>query len=226
MLALVYKDLYQVRKSIMQILAIWGFFMIIAVISSVNGKQFYTGSFVYVYGFITTYSIMERILYNEDRYKGIYFMKILPLKKSMIVGNKFVTGLTLVILSCIISSLFSFLIYAISPQIQSFQDIIASVSVLFVFNLIYCGVSLGLFFSVGYAKSRQYTVIIVMLFAMLTALIPTFIEKPAVDGFLKSVLGLLNQPYTPFIFLLVGSLIYAACWAASLRVFKRKSYIS
>jgi hypothetical protein len=55
---------------------------------------------------------------------------------------------------------------------------------------------------------------------------PSLIQDTAAAEYIKNTIKLLDQPYTPFIFLLVGLLIYAACWAVSLRVFKRKSYIS
>jgi hypothetical protein len=211
----------------MQVLAIWGFFALIAILSNLHGKSNYiTNVLVYLYGLMAVYAIVQQILYNEDKYKGIYFMKTLPLKESMIVDNKFVTVIVLDVLSFVVSFMLLGVIGIVTPQNISLMDIIMNILILVSVNLAYCGILLLLFFCVGPAKSRQYMSFIVIILILAISLGPSLIQGTAAAEYIKDAIKLLDQPYTPFAFLLVGPLIYAACWAASLRVFKRKSYIS
>jgi len=218
MIALIYKDLYLARKILIQILVICGVFAIIGAINAAKGDISLIETFMYVYGFMTVYSIIDRILYYEDHYKGVYFMRTLPIKESAIVTNKFIVGLILITFSGIILLSFTFLLHMALPNNLSQKEIMFLILILGV-NLIYCAIYLAMYFFVGYAKARQYVIGILMVL-MLT---PAVIGMIAQEWMLKALNFLFATPYIPPVVLIIGIGIYAICWTISIHAFKHES---
>jgi hypothetical protein len=223
MKALVYKDLYLVRKTVLQFLAFFALALGIAFFLSSREKEMVMLVTLSVCGFVIIYGVyilMERLFYNEDKYKGLYFMKTLPLKTSTIISSKFITALILtvffVVMSLLVCAFISF-IFLHSINLGVIASALAIVSSL---ALSYASLCIYLFFAFGFTKWRQYTSYTMIALILAISLGPALLQGTVVLEVIVNSLRLLNTPYTPLIFLLGCAFIYALCCKASVSKFK------
>lgn len=223
MKVLVYKDLYLVRKTVLQFLVFFAFALGIAFFLSLKEPEMAMTITLSICGFVIIYGVymlMERIFYNEDKYKGFYLLKILPLKTSTIVGSKFITVLVLTAFMFTLSFLISILISFIFLRGINLALIASTLTIISSLALSYASLCVYLFFALGFAKWRQYTSYIMVIFILVISLGPALLQGTVVLEVIVNSLRLLNTPYTPLIFLLGCAFIYALCWKASLSKFK------
>jgi len=218
MALLIYKDFYQVRKPIRQLLIIW----LIAAAFAIAANADFGQTLVYTYGFVFIYSIMARILYTEDKNRGLYFMRTLPLKPSLIVGGKFLSGLVLVAAMIALTTAFMLTSAAIQHQPQYLADNMFIIAIIATAGLIYCGLYLFAFFNWGYAKATQYIVAAIFAVFFLSMLLPTLL-KGIISG--KAIIDFLNSlthSYMLVLSIMAALLIYLVCYWGAAKAFKRK----
>jgi len=222
MKALVCKDLYLVRKTVLQFLVFFALALGIAFFLSSREKEMVMLITLSVCGFVIIYGIyilIERIFYCEDKYDGLYFMKTLPLKTSAIVSSKFITVLILTVFAFAISFLLCAIISFIFLHSFNLSLIASALTIVSSLALSYASLCIYLFLTLGYPKWRQYTSYIMIALILAISLGPALLQGTVVLEVIVNSLRLLNTPYTPLIFLLGCAFIYALCWKASLSKF-------
>ena len=213
MLSLVYKDFYQTRKVLIFCLVIWAVFLGIGMINGAEGGA----SLVYSFGIIMVNTVLTRILYNEDRYQGTYFMKTLPIKSSLIVTSKFVGGFILVAGSSLMTCLAASIICRMGLHGLTSKDVATATLMSFAFTLVFCGVFLRLYFAYGYAKVAQYMVLATIGIVIIVSVIIAILKELATAMTLTAIM---SQPYWIAIFPIIAIIVYIECWRSALRRFK------
>ena len=213
MMPLVYKDFYQTRKVLIYCLLIWAIFLGLGMINTSEGGV----GLIYSAGIIITNTMLTRILYNEDRYQGIYFMKTLPLKSSLIVTSKFFVGFILSAGSSLLVGLAASIIWKMGLHGFTTQDAIAATLVSFAFTLIFCGFFLKLYFAYGYAKVAQYMVLVTIGVVIILSTTQTILKELTVR---TGAITAPSQAYWLVMLPLIGLITYTICWRSTLKSFK------
>ncbi len=213
MTALVYKDFYQTRKVLIYCLVIWAIFVGLAMINTSEGGV----GLIYSAGIIITNTMLTRILYNEERYQGIYFMKTLPLKSSLTVTSKFVVGFILSAGSSLLVGLAASIVCRMGLHGLTTQDAIGATLVSFTFTLIFSGFFVKLYFAYGYAKVAQYMVLVTIGVVIVLSTIEAILKELAAK---TGAMTALNQPYWLVVPPLIGLITYTLCWRSALKSFR------
>lgn len=219
MLYIIYKDLYQARKTIFLYFLI-GLVFIISNMYNDMGIYMSVGFiFLLVYGVVATNE------YVEDKNKGYSLLRTLPLKPYKIVMSKYITSILLAI-----SGVLYYLILAKLSGgrivIDNLLYSILSIGVSFV--LVFTGILYIFIYKYGAAKAINLSRLFFFGFFFLPVIIssiikyipkPSFIESGKLEMFLESIP--LDLTGWSLLFLGISLIIYLLTMLASIRQFKK-----
>lgn len=219
MLNIIYKDLYQARKTIFLYLLI-GLVFIFSTIYNDMGI-FMSVGFI----FLMVYGVVARNEYIEDKNRGYSLLRTLPLKPYKIVVSKYMTGLILASVSVLYYYLMSF-VFNNETILNSSMITIPLIGA--GFALIFTGVLYIFIYKYGAARAINLSRIFFFGFFFLPVIIsallknvpsPSFIES----GELESILESIATDFTlwSLLFLGISLVIYLLTMLASINQFKK-----
>ncbi|WIV11498.1 ABC-2 transporter permease [Proteiniborus sp. MB09-C3] len=219
MLYIIYKDIYQARKTILL------YFMIglVFIMSTIRNDM---GIFMSVgFIFMMVYGVTARNEYAEDKNKGYSLLRTLPLKPYKIVMSKYITALLLAI-----AGMLYYLVLArfTNGKIVFDSTLSLALSVGVSLALIFTGILYTFIFRYGAAKAINLSRLFFFGFFFLPVIIsslakyipkPSFIESGKLEMFLESI----SLDLTGWSFLLLGIAfaIYLLTMLASINQFKK-----
>lgn len=221
MLYIVYKDLYQSRKTIALYFTIGLVFILYSFLNNLGLAMSAAFTFVMVYG------VVIRTEYNEDKNKGYTLLRILPIKPYKIVISKYITPLLL--------ATAGILFYVIIAKLSGGRMTIDNVAISIIlagsgFTLAFTGAVYVLIYRYGAAKAINISRIIffalMFLPGLISSLLVKYIPKPSFiqSGKLENLLERLSNNPVNFNLLIIGLAlaIYLLTMLISIRQFNNK----
>lgn len=219
MLNIIYKDLYQARKTIFLYFLI-GLIFIFSTIYNDMGI-FMSVGFI----FLMVYGVVARNEYIEDKNRGYSLLRTLPLKPYKIVMSKYMTALILAAASVLYYYLISF-IFGNDTIISSPMITIPLIGA--GFSLIFAGILYIFIFKYGASKAINLSRIFFFGFFFIPAIVSTILKnvpKPSFieSGELETLLESLATDFTMWslVFLGISLIIYLLTMLASINQFKK-----
>ena len=168
MLYIIYKDIYQSRKSILLYMLLGAIFLLFNLLNGMGIGIVATFIFVLVYG------IVSRNEYYEDKNGGYMMLKTLPIKPYKIVISKFITAIIL----SVIGAIFSYVFISVYTRSFILDDvtklmILAGVSV----SLLFSGFLYILVYKVGATRAINVSRILFFAIFFLTPLLISYTVK-------------------------------------------------
>lgn len=219
MLNIIYKDLYQARKTILLYLVI-GLVFILSTIYNDMGI-FMSVGFI----FIMVYGVVARNEYVEDKNRGYSLLRTLPLRPYKIVMSKYMTGLILAGIGVLYYYLVSF-IFNNESLMNSSMITIPLIGA--GFSLIFTGVLYIFIYKYGAAKAINLSRIFFFGFFFLPVIVSNllvYIPKPSFieSGELEVLLERIASDFTiwSLLFLGISLVLYLITMLASISQFKK-----
>lgn len=223
MLYIIYKDLYQSRKTIFLYFLIG----LVFIISSFFNDMGIAMSAAFI--FMMVYGVVVRNEYNEDKNKGYTLLRTLPIKPYKIVLSKYITAFLL--------SVAGVLFYFIIAKLSGGRIVINNLSKIIVltgagFALVFTGILYIFIFRYGAAKainiSRLFFFGFLFLPGIISSLIryipkPSFIESGELEMFLEKFFS--NFFSSTLTIVGLALIIYMLTMLASIKQFKKNKLI-
>lgn len=219
MLNIIYKDLYQARKTIF-LYFLMGLIFIFSTIYNDMGI-FMSVGFV----FLMVYGVVARNEYTEDKNRGYSLLRTLPLKPYKIVISKYMTALILAAVSVLYYYLVSFVFgnkTILSTSMITIPLIGAG------FALIFTGILYIFIYKYGASKAINLSRIFFFGFFFIPVIISTLLENVPMPSFIElGELEILLDSFTTdftlwsLLFLGISLAIYLLTMLASINQFKK-----
>lgn len=209
---IIYKDLYQSKKTIMV-------YLIIGLVFVILGTSSDNPAFIGIPIILIVYSVLARNELYEDKNKGYVFLKTLPLKPYKIVLSKYLLCIILALIGTLYSTVVLVLVKKGNIAYSEFAVILACGAV----ALLMSGVLFNLIYRYGAAKAISYTRLVFISFAFLPMVLKLALERivseEAIAGVLKS---LSNIDLSTF--LIIALALFIILMLDSIRIFYKKKY--
>lgn len=219
MLNIIYKDLYQARKTIFLYFLI-GLIFIFSTIYNDMGI-FMSVGFI----FLMVYGVVARNEYTEDKNRGYSLLRTLPLKPYKIVMSKYLTALILAIASVLYYYLMSF-VFGNETIMSSSMITIPLIGA--GFALIFTGILYIFIYKYGASRAINLSRIFFFGFFFIPAIISALLDNIPMPSFIESgeleiLLESLATDFTMWslVFLGISLIIYLLTMLASIRQFKK-----
>jgi len=219
MLNIIFKDLYQARKTILLYLAV-GLVYILSTIRTEAGMPMSVG-----FIFLMIYGVVVRNEYVEEKNRGYSLLRTLPLKPYKIVMSKYMAAIVLAVISVIYYGLMTILFGS------NVVDISFMISILLVgagFALIFTGIIYIFIYKYGASRAINLSRIFFIVFFLIPVFFSTILEKIPKPSFIESgklemFLESIATDFTTWSLLFVGIslIIYFLTMIASISQFKK-----
>lgn len=219
MLNIMFKDLYQARKTILLYLAL-GLVYILSTIRTEAGIAMSVG-----FIFLMIYGVVARNEYVEEKNRGYSLLRTLPLKPYKIVMSKYMAAIVLAVISVIYYGLMALLFGS------NVADIRFMISILLVgagFALIFTGILYIFIYKYGAARAINLSRIFFLGFWLIPVVFstilekvpkPSFIESGKLEMFLESIAA--DFSTLSLLFVGISLIIYFLTMIASISQFKK-----
>ncbi|MGF7058959.1 ABC-2 transporter permease [Brassicibacter mesophilus] len=216
MLYIIFKDIYQSRKSIILYMVLGVMFILF---NRVNGTEL---GMVSAFIFVLVYGIVSRNEYNEDKNGGYMMLRTLPIKSYKIVVSKFITAIIL----AAIGALFSYAVISIYSRTFILDEatkllILAGVSV----SLLFSGFLYILVYKFGATRAINISKILFFGIFFLPPIIVSYILKnipksfdiSSIDAFINNLNGIKIISFV--------LIIYIGMMLISISIFEKKKAV-
>jgi len=216
MLSLMMKDIYLLRKTIVLCML----YLVILIIS-LSGMED-AGAVFAVCIFALVHMFMMTSCYQDERNKSDIILNSMPLKRSVIVGSKYL----MLFMYVVIASAF----YLVASWILGQLNLLGKTSGLsvggLILTLLVCSVSAGiylpLYFKVGYMKSRLLSLIVFFAFFFILGFLVPGAEMGGTDS--GSIDWPVSAPAERITALLLSLAVLAVSYLISLRIYRNKEF--
>ena len=215
---IIYKDIYQARKSIILYMLLGVMFILF---NRVNNTEL---GMVSAFIFVLVYGIVSRNEYNEDKNGGYMMLRTLPIKSYKIVVSKFITAIIL----AVIGALFSYVVISVYSRSFIIDDatkllILAGVSI----SLLFSGFLYILVYKVGATKAINISRFLFFGIFFLPPILISYIVKnvPIPKNFDMNSIDMIITNLSPIKILSVVLVIYIGMMLISISIFEKKKAV-
>lgn len=210
MLGIILKDIYQMKKVILISIAYGVFFIGTIATSNISMVNRYILTFSFI--------VVATNEYQEEKNKGYWLLKTLPIKAYKIVVGKFLKTFLITILGVVLT----FTLLMLHPQISNIDSIIIKSFInTFSITLIFIGIFYALQYRIGANKSISYLRIIFFVLFFAPDIINLIKTKSNNALGFKSTIEILNT-YSIFG---IGLIVYIILMFVSIRQFKKNCVV-
>ncbi len=219
MLYLIYKDLYQARKTI----TLYFLIGVVFIVSTIYNDM---GIFMSVgFIFLMVYGVVARNEYTEDKNKGYSLLRTLPLKPYKIVMSKYITAFLL----SIVGVLYYYILTKLLGNKVIMDNTFAGIPLVGAgFALVFTGILYIFIYKYGAARAINLSRLFFFGFFFIPVIIssliryipkPRFLESGQLEVFIERIFN--NFTICSLIFLGVALVIYLITMLISINQFKK-----
>ena len=207
MLKIVFKDIYQLRKSIV-------IYIIIGLFLSIFGIKDNNMSMIGISTFLIVYSVVAQSEFYEDKNRGYYFLKTLPIKRYKIVVSKFITTLIL----AAAGSLFGLTAALVLGDSIVFNQVLKIILMSLGISLNFAGTLYVLSYKMGALKAINITRYLFITFAFIPLILSSLLKPLFSQEQLIRIIQILDN-FNIIQFFVLMIIIYMFLMFLSIKVF-------
>ena len=211
MLSLIWKD-YLIQKRSWLTVFIIPLFMLIAFSNDPSAAP--------VAGALAVaYLLIAGACVYDEKNKSHVLWSSLPISRKTIVGAKYLSALTFMVVGIAIAAVYGFILKIFNLPVSINEITIKNVIVLFIATTSFTALYLPVYFKFGYARSRYFSIIIyIFMFMAPQYLMGQLKSNPKLSAWLQNVGG-------SFLLALVASVMLAISYFVSVRIYQNKDII-